>query len=467
MKNFSAPLLAFLAANPAYNRADLFAITIGQPQNLLEWSQQLQNSPWTVFGTVTNPTVTGNATAAPDGTTTAAEVLFPTTGVGQEAFVNQTSAIVPIVGMSYTFSIWIKGVAPCTTHLRMVQTTGQNDTIVAISATTSWQRFSMTITPVSVGTGALDVRLEQPGSSSTESIFAWGAQLEIAATPGVYTPTQASTSGPIAPRSAIYATSGQVDITYNLTTFYSSKYGAWQRGKVTSEASFGLHSNSMSLTVLSPATLLFLSSSVSYMAAALAGLFDAALVQVFTAYWPLNAQPNPYLASLGVENKFVGYILPDGQIGRSKIEFSVADPLLILNQKTPPNIIQASCRHTLYNPNCTLSASSFASSNTVGAGSTTQSITTGTVLGNSPPYYSQGFITFTSGQNSGLTYSIKSQGSTSNILLASKTLLPVTIGDSFTIYAGCDKTTATCNSRFNNLIHFGGQPFVPNPEVAI
>lgn len=457
MKNFSAPLLAFLAANPAYNRADLFAITCGAPQNLLSYSQDFSQAAWTK---TTGVSVIANASADPTGLMTASQISYNGSGTVGNFRIFQGNYM-PAVGVPYTVSVWLRAAAPVTVALSSNISGPQN-----INLTTSWQRFSIT----SIGNGASNGQLviySPAGVNTAFTIFAWGAQLELTPVIGLYVATGGSAQGGLGPRPTIYATSSQVDLVYAGVTFYSSKNGAWQRGKITSEASFGLHSNSMSLTVLSPASLLFLSSGINYMAAALAGLFDAALVQVFTAYWPLNAQPNPSIAALGLETKFVGYILPDGQISRSKIEFSVADGLMALNLKTPPNVIQASCRHTLYNANCTLDRNNFASTNSVSTGSTTQSINTGSTLPHAAPYYSQGFLIFTSGFNNGLTYSIKAQLSTSNILLSSKTLLPITLGDTFTIYAGCDKTPATCQSRFNNLIHIGATPFVPNPEVAI
>jgi hypothetical protein len=39
-------------------------------------------------------------------------------------------------------------------------------------------------------------------------------------------------------------------------------------------------------------------------------------------------------------------------------------------------------------------------------------------------------------------------------------------GDQIKLIPGCDKTTGTCTGVYNNLIHFGGMPLVPNPEVA-
>lgn len=40
-------------------------------------------------------------------------------------------------------------------------------------------------------------------------------------------------------------------------------------------------------------------------------------------------------------------------------------------------------------------------------------------------------------------------------------------GDAFTVYPGCNKTMQMCRDKFNNLIHYGGQPFVPQPEQAL
>jgi uncharacterized phage protein (TIGR02218 family) len=35
-------------------------------------------------------------------------------------------------------------------------------------------------------------------------------------------------------------------------------------------------------------------------------------------------------------------------------------------------------------------------------------------------------------------------------------------GYAVTIYPGCDRTTATCNSKFNNILNFGGFPWIPS-----
>ena len=41
-----------------------------------------------------------------------------------------------------------------------------------------------------------------------------------------------------------------------------------------------------------------------------------------------------------------------------------------------------------------------------------------------------------------------------------------TVGDTFSVYPGCDKTQAVCQSKFNNVARFRGFPFIPVPETT-
>jgi len=72
-----------------------------------------------------------------------------------------------------------------------------------------------------------------------------------------------------------------------------------------------------------------------------------------------------------------------------------------------------------------------------------------------------GLLTFDSGLNSGLSYEVKKlSGSTITLFLP--TAFNITNGDTFTVYAGCDKTQGTCKGTFNNFINFGGFPHIRN-----
>jgi Phage conserved hypothetical protein BR0599 len=40
-------------------------------------------------------------------------------------------------------------------------------------------------------------------------------------------------------------------------------------------------------------------------------------------------------------------------------------------------------------------------------------------------------------------------------------------GDAYTMIAGCDKQFDTCRTRFNNVVNFGGYPYVPGIDQII
>ena len=39
------------------------------------------------------------------------------------------------------------------------------------------------------------------------------------------------------------------------------------------------------------------------------------------------------------------------------------------------------------------------------------------------------------------------------------------VGDTFSVFPGCDKTKTTCAGKFSNIARFRGFPFVPVPET--
>lgn len=72
-------------------------------------------------------------------------------------------------------------------------------------------------------------------------------------------------------------------------------------------------------------------------------------------------------------------------------------------------------------------------------------------------YFAQGIITMTSGAANGLQSQVKTiKGS--NLQLLIPFARPVANGDTFTITAGCTKSVAACQYKFNNVINYGGFP---------
>ena len=73
-------------------------------------------------------------------------------------------------------------------------------------------------------------------------------------------------------------------------------------------------------------------------------------------------------------------------------------------------------------------------------------------------YYRYGVVKFTSGKLRGLSMQIKDEIDGSIYLLQNTKMLAT--GDEYEIYAGCDKTLATCKEKFNNVINFRGEPYI-------
>ena len=80
-------------------------------------------------------------------------------------------------------------------------------------------------------------------------------------------------------------------------------------------------------------------------------------------------------------------------------------------------------------------------------------------------FYAEGVITFTSGVLTGLSRQVQASDASGNITLSSGFPQAPATGDTFTIRRGCSKTMANC-TLYGNLINFGGQPFIPQPEAA-
>jgi hypothetical protein len=97
----------------------------------------------------------------------------------------------------------------------------------------------------------------------------------------------------------------------------------------------------------------------------------------------------------------------------------------------------------------------------------------GPVSGVSPPlvnqtgYFDLGYLTFTSGANAGLTFTVDEYLGAGVITIRKVLPFPPSVGDTFSILPGCNKAMTTCNYKFSNLANFGGFPFVPTPETAL
>jgi len=280
----------------------------------------------------------------------------------------------------------------------------------------------------------------------------------------------------------IYLTEGQFNITVPsgtggwpgaTTTFVATTYGRWTRGAITSDASFNLSANSMTLTCVPTLSTVYPGTTTGILSAAFNGLFDAAAVNVYTAYMPLASYGN---VSAGIETKFVGFVEKINKINRTMVEFEVQDPLFILNEKIPKRLIQSSCPWSFGDTNCNVAGglAAFTQAFTAKTGSTKFTLIPVTAFTQAVGYFTQGVVTCTAGANAGLSATVKLHDASGNINVVLPWIFPIVAGDTFTVVVGCDKSATACKTRktaagsaVDNTIHFGGAIDVPVPDKAV
>jgi uncharacterized phage protein (TIGR02218 family) len=198
---------------------------------------------------------------------------------------------------------------------------------------------------------------------------------------------------------------------------------------------------------------------LSWQAAARQGYLDGATVLVETAY--LTAWPTV----IGTLHVFGGNV-SEADPGRTKVGLQVMSALELLNRPFPRNLYQATCLHTVYDSGCTVAKASFTVANTVAA--SPAPTVTSVKTGNAQPagYFEQGVLTFTSGANNGLKRTVKSYDPATGFTFALPLPVAPSAGDTISVFAGCDKTKATCQSKFSNIGRFRAYPWIPSPETV-
>lgn len=82
-----------------------------------------------------------------------------------------------------------------------------------------------------------------------------------------------------------------------------------------------------------------------------------------------------------------------------------------------------------------------------------------------PPAAAGGLFTFTSGNNNNLSMEVRTV-SGNTIQLVQPIPYDIAVNDTYSVYRGCSKTPAICNSVFNNIVNHRGIPFLPgNDEI--
>ncbi len=257
-----------------------------------------------------------------------------------------------------------------------------------------------------------------------------------------------------------YYTSLDQDLVYNGHTYLSGDQGVnpgFKRGTVTTE--LGTDTKNLELTLFcGPNTQI---GGVLVPTFADYGGFDNAIIEIDCLPCPVPVNGLLQTGN-GTYNLWTG-ITGDVTADRTEVQIEVSSLLRILQGSFPRNFTLPTCNNTLYDSACTMVKTTFQGLGTVAAGSWTTAQFNSN-LTNIDDYFDLGWIVWTSGQNNGLVRTVKTyKNASGNVLLTYPLPYVPLSGDTFTAFAGCDKTQTTCTTKFNNVIHYRGFPYMPNP----
>lgn len=153
-----------------------------------------------------------------------------------------------------------------------------------------------------------------------------------------------------------------------------------------------------------------------------------------------------------------------GQVNTSGQMFS-AELLGLMKNLEKPLVrpILPGCPATLGDTECAKSLVAFTVTGTIASIDATGLQITDASRTEASGYFDYGVVTMTSGDSSGYSMEVKSSVVGSFIM---QQVMPfgIAAGDTYSLVAGCDKSFATCGTKFDNVINFQGFPHLPGQD---
>ena len=193
----------------------------------------------------------------------------------------------------------------------------------------------------------------------------------------------------------------------------------------------------------------------------LAGRYDNAKVEIWLVNWS-NVTEREYLRQ--------GFL---GEIAREDNRFTAEfRSLTNLLDQTQGRRFMSLCDAVLGDTRCavSLSASQYFANGTISATRSRLIYQASGLSGYTDNWFARGRLLWTSGKNINLAVELSSNRAESGgttIQLWKPMPFDVIVGDTFKVTAGCDKSFATCKSKFSNHLNFRGFPHVPGNDFSL
>lgn len=192
------------------------------------------------------------------------------------------------------------------------------------------------------------------------------------------------------------------------------------------------------------------------------GLYDNAEIEIWLVNWDDISQR-------GLER--FGTI---GEVSRSGTKFKteIRGYSHILNQPFG-RLYQRTCPYVVGDSECKidLDDTDWKDNGTVDTVQNRAQFTVNGIDSRDDKFFQKGVLTWTSGNNSGRSIDIRLHRKTTGPIVSIQLLYPmgqdIEPGDAFDITAGCDNEHSTCKNKFNNIVNFGGFPFMPGNDFLV
>lgn len=155
---------------------------------------------------------------------------------------------------------------------------------------------------------------------------------------------------------------------------------------------------------------------------------------------------------------WAGQVKSGRQVSTVEFAFTCNSILSTLNRNGLRLSWGRGCPHALYDRSCRVNPADFATAIEIEQVSGNTIVSSG-FAGRADGYFSGGFIVFTSTLGAIERRAIKIHAGNAIALLGASDGLEA--GMAITAHPGCDRVTATCEGKFNNLPNYGGFPHLP------
>jgi uncharacterized phage protein (TIGR02218 family) len=123
-------------------------------------------------------------------------------------------------------------------------------------------------------------------------------------------------------------------------------------------------------------------------------------------------------------------------------------------------VLSKTCRARLGDDACGVDLTPFTFNTTV-TGVTSKSVFTCSGLAQAADYFTEGLVTFNTGNNSGVTQKVRLHSTGGVINLSLPMFKTIQVGDTLTIVSGCLKTRDVCRDKFDNVLRMQAEPDAP------